>query len=125
MSQVLSGRPKTRPVLIDFANLLTRNNSLLICGHVLKNISTHKNVAYLQHQAQEWFKKHKVKGFYTVVDGESFDIGSRALLQASGVGKLKPNVLLMGYKSDWQTCKREELQSYFDTIHKVVALSIL
>lgn len=109
-------------MLIDFANLLTKSNSLLICGHVLKNKSTHRNVAYLQLQAQEWFKKHKIKGFYTVVDGESFEIGSRALLEASGVGKLKPNVLLMGYKQNWQTCKREELQSYFDTIHKVVLI---
>lgn len=33
---VLSGMPSFRPPLIDFAYLLTKNLSLLICGHILK-----------------------------------------------------------------------------------------
>jgi hypothetical protein len=33
---VLSGVPSFRPPLIDFAYLLTKNLSLLICGHILK-----------------------------------------------------------------------------------------
>lgn len=31
---VLSGRPSARPALIDFANLVTKNLALLICGNV-------------------------------------------------------------------------------------------
>ena len=33
---VLSGMPSARPSLIDFANLITKNISLLVCGHVNK-----------------------------------------------------------------------------------------
>ena len=33
---VLSGMPGSRPPLVDFANSLTKNVSLLICGHVVK-----------------------------------------------------------------------------------------
>lgn len=33
---VLSGLPSSRPTLIDFANLITKGNSLLICGHIIK-----------------------------------------------------------------------------------------
>ncbi|XP_055316627.1 bumetanide-sensitive sodium-(potassium)-chloride cotransporter isoform X2 [Sitodiplosis mosellana] len=117
---VLSGLPSARPILIDFADLLTKKLSLLICGHIIEGTSTQRERVFLQRQAREWFKKHKVKGFYTVVDGESFENGARALLQASGVGKLKPNIVLMGYKQDWQTCTKDELQSYFDTIHKAL-----
>lgn len=120
---VLSGLPSARPILIDFADLLTKKLSLMICGHVIEGSSTQRERIFLQRQAREWFKKHKIKGFYSVVDGESFEIGSRALLQASGVGKLKPNIVLMGYKADWQTCNKDELQSYFDTIHKVIKLN--
>lgn len=118
---VMAGTPNTRPILVDFANLLTKNLSLLICGHVFKGQSSQRQRVYLQRQAREWLQKHKVKGFYTIVDGEDFEIGSRALLQASGVGKLKPNILLMGYKNDWQVCGKTELESYFNTIHKVNA----
>lgn len=117
---VLSGMPSARPILIDFANLLTKNLSLMICGHVIKGASTQRQRVFLQRQARDWFKKHKIKSFYSIVDGEDFETGSRALLQASGVGKLKPNIVLMGYKSDWQTCDKNELQSYFNTIHKVM-----
>lgn len=119
---VMSSVPNSRPILIDFANLLTKNLSLLICGHVIKGPSSSSQCqrVFLHRQAREWFKKHKVKAFYTIVDGEDFETGSRALLQASGVGKLKPNIVLLGYKSDWQTCGNFELQSYFNTIHKAL-----
>lgn len=33
---VLSGMPGYRPPLIDFAFLITKNLSLLVCGHILK-----------------------------------------------------------------------------------------
>lgn len=116
---VLSGLPSTRPILIDFANLLTRNLSLMICGHVMHGSIAQRDRLPLQRQTRTWMHRHKVKGFYTIVDGESFDAGTAALIQAAGVGKLKPNVILMGYKCDWQTCDKSELQSYFNTIHKV------
>jgi solute carrier family 12 sodium/potassium/chloride transporter 2 len=33
---VLTGMPGSRPPLVDFANLITKKVSLLICGHVLQ-----------------------------------------------------------------------------------------
>ena len=38
------------------------------------------------------------------------------MLQVSGVGKMKPNILLMGYKKDWRTCDKESLDEYFAAI---------
>ena len=70
----------------------------------------------LVHKAQSWFQVHKIKAFYNVVDDVDFDEGAKALLQASGVGKLRPNILLMGYKGNWAGCNREDLRQYFDTI---------
>lgn len=120
---VLSSVPNSRPILVDFANLLTKNLSLLMCGHVMKGSSSQRQRTFLQRQARDWFKKHKVKGFYSLVDGDDFETGARALLQASGVGKLKPNILLMGYKNDWQSCDQEELLNYFNTLHNVRRLN--
>jgi solute carrier family 12 sodium/potassium/chloride transporter 2 len=31
---VLSGKPQDRPPLVDLANLITKNNALMLCGHV-------------------------------------------------------------------------------------------
>jgi solute carrier family 12 (sodium/potassium/chloride transporter), member 2 len=40
--------------------------------------------------------------------------------QATGIGKLKPNLVLMGYKSDWKTCDHAELEQYFHVVHKAL-----
>ncbi|KAH8406189.1 hypothetical protein KR215_006428 [Drosophila sulfurigaster] len=117
---VLSGLPNARPVLVDFAYMLTKNLSLLVCGHVLRGSGSQKYRNYLKDRASNWFRKHRVKGFYALVDGEDFESGTRALMQATGIGKLKPNIILMGYKTDWQTCDRKELVQYFNVMHKAL-----
>lgn len=45
--------------------------------------------------------------------------GATALLQAAGLGKMKPNILLLGYKNDWQVCEKHVLDQYFATIQSV------
>lgn len=37
-------------------------------------------------------------------------------LQASGIGKLKPNILLMGFKENWQTSERNEIVDYVEVM---------
>lgn len=37
-------------------------------------------------------------------------------MKLSGLGKMKPNLVLMGFKSDWSTCSVEELDDYFGVI---------
>ena len=39
--------------------------------------------------------------------------GATALMQLSGIGKMKPNLVLMGYKRDWNSCTQDELEAYF------------
>lgn len=70
----------------------------------------------LHYKASSWLKAYKIKAFYVQVDGISFEQGAKALLKASGIGKLRPNILLMGYKSDWNTCSREDLVMYFEVL---------
>jgi hypothetical protein len=33
---VLTGKPQDRPPLVDLANLITKNNALMVCGHVVQ-----------------------------------------------------------------------------------------
>lgn len=117
---VLTGLPNTRPVLVDFAYLLTKNLSLLVCGHVCKTPISQKYRNYLYKRSSDWFKKHKVKAFFAHVDDEQFETGCRALMSATGIGKLKPNIVMMGYKADWDTCESSDLTQYFNTVHKAL-----
>jgi solute carrier family 12 sodium/potassium/chloride transporter 2 len=51
-----------------------------------------------------------------VVEELSLEKGASAMMQTSGVGKLAPNVVLMGYKTHWSSCSYKELQEYFNVL---------
>ncbi|XP_055703253.1 bumetanide-sensitive sodium-(potassium)-chloride cotransporter isoform X2 [Phlebotomus papatasi] len=115
---VLSGLPSVRSILVDFAYLITKNVSLLVCGHVIQSVSNQKHRLYMQQKTKEWFDDHKMKAFYAYVDDDDFESGCKALMQASGIGKLKPNVVMMGYKNDWKAAESNALKQYFNVVHK-------
>lgn len=114
---VLSGMPSARPALVDFAHLLTKNLSMLVCGHI-NTTGLHQRVRnVLNYKANSWLRAHKLKAFYMQIDGLSFEEGCNALLKAYGIGKLKPNIILLGFKNDWQTCPNEDRHQYFGILH--------
>ncbi|XP_059613591.1 bumetanide-sensitive sodium-(potassium)-chloride cotransporter isoform X2 [Phlebotomus argentipes] len=115
---VLSGLPSIRSILVDFAYLITKNVSLLVCGHVIQSASNQKHRLYMQQKTKEWFDDHKMKAFYAYVDDDDFESGCKALMQAAGIGKLKPNIVMMGYKNDWKTADPSALKQYFNVVHK-------
>ncbi|KAL1459489.1 hypothetical protein WDU94_011466 [Cyamophila willieti] len=117
---VLSGLPSARPALVDFAALLSKNISLLICGHITKVKVPDTLRKSLYDKARHYLSVHKIKAFYNHVDEDEFDVGAKALLQCSGMGKLRPNLLMMGYKTNWTQATRQELQIYFNVIHMVL-----
>lgn len=53
-----------------------------------------------------------------MVEDDSFERGCKSLMQIAGLGKLKPNMVLLGYKSDWvgHPEKKGELREYFAVI---------
>ncbi|KAE8573766.1 hypothetical protein A483_HHAL011684 [Halyomorpha halys] len=119
---VLSGSPNSRPPLTDFAYLITKNISLLVCGNISEKAMPQRTRNLLTFKAQNWLYYHKIKAFFASIDDTTFEMGAQSLMQTSGLGKLRPNILMMGYKSDWQTCKKEELTMYFNVMHKALDL---
>jgi len=114
---VLSGLPSSRPPLIDFAYLICKQLSLMVCGHVVKNQLNQRTRSSFNQRMYHWFRLHKIKAFYNLVDNSGFQEGATALMQLTGLGKMKPNLALMGYKGDWGVCDDDELDSYFGVIH--------
>ena len=111
---VLTGNPAHRPPLVDFANLLTKKLSLLICGHVVTEPGSIQ-LAVLKESTQKWLYDKKIKGFYAVTENNSFEEGGKSCLTLTGLGKLSPNLLLMGFKSNWKDDLKSSLQ-YFNIL---------
>lgn len=60
--------------------------------------------------------KRNVKAFVNLVQEANFFQGVRSLIQATGIGKLRPNVVMLGFKNNWTNVEQDELLDYFKTI---------
>uniref|UniRef100_A0A4W4FNR4 Solute carrier family 12 member 10, tandem duplicate 1 n=1 Tax=Electrophorus electricus TaxID=8005 RepID=A0A4W4FNR4_ELEEL len=109
---VLTGPPNLRPALVDFVGSFTKNISLMICGDILMVRGLMSNDKLVK-----WLNIRKVRSFYTPFKADSLQEGARHLMQASGLGKLKPNTLVLGFKSNWKECSPYGLEDYVNTIY--------
>uniref|UniRef100_A0A8C4W612 Solute carrier family 12 member 3 n=1 Tax=Gopherus evgoodei TaxID=1825980 RepID=A0A8C4W612_9SAUR len=116
---VLTGPPNFRPALVDFVGTFTKNLSLMICGNVLigpcKQKMSESRLTSNGHI--KWLTKRKIKAFYTDVVADDLRSGVKTLMQASGLGKMKPNILVIGYKKNWQTAHPRMVEEYTGILH--------
>uniref|UniRef100_A0A4W5R793 Solute carrier family 12 member 3 n=1 Tax=Hucho hucho TaxID=62062 RepID=A0A4W5R793_9TELE len=93
---VLTGPPSCRPALVDFVGTFTKNLSLMICPSpsTLDTASSNSHVT--------WLNKRQIKSFYHGVVANDLRTGVKMLLQGAGLGRIRPNVLLTGFKRDWR-----------------------
>uniref|UniRef100_H9GCY6 Solute carrier family 12 member 3 n=1 Tax=Anolis carolinensis TaxID=28377 RepID=H9GCY6_ANOCA len=107
---VLTGPPNFRPALVDFVGTFTKNVSLMICGNVLVLRLASKGHV-------KWLTKRKIKAFYTEVLAEDLRAGVQILMQASGLGRMKPNILVLGFKKNWQSAHPQTVEEYVGILH--------
>uniref|UniRef100_A0A8V0Z5N3 Solute carrier family 12 member 1 n=1 Tax=Gallus gallus TaxID=9031 RepID=A0A8V0Z5N3_CHICK len=116
---VLTGAPMIRPALLDITHSFTKNNGLCICCEVYtgprKLCVKEMNSGMAKKQA--WLTKNKRKAFYAAVAADSFRDGVKSLLQASGLGRMKPNTLVIGFKKDWRNAAVTQVENYVGVIH--------
>nr|XP_057945470.1 solute carrier family 12 member 1 isoform X1 [Doryrhamphus excisus] len=115
----LTGAARTRPALLDLAHSFSKNYGLCLTCEVIvgprsealpeMNASMEKN--------QLWLRKTKRKAFYAAVVCDSYRKGVETLLQASGLGRMKPNTLMVGFKKNWKVSGAEAVQSYVGVLH--------
>ncbi|XP_076355508.1 solute carrier family 12 member 2-like isoform X1 [Tachypleus tridentatus] len=116
---LLSGHPNSRPPLVDFTYNICKSLSLLVCGNIHRGSLSQRARNALNKHATCWLQERKIKAFYALVEEEDFSHGMKSLVQLVGLGKLRPNMLLMGYKHNWQVCDEKEVLEYFNVIHQV------
>ncbi|XP_073715776.1 solute carrier family 12 member 3-like [Misgurnus anguillicaudatus] len=114
---VLTGPPNVRPALVDFVGTFTKNISLMICGNIVMEDEKSTLPQHSTDMVVDWLNQRKVRAFYTTFNADRLNEGAHHLMQASGLGKLKPNTLVLGFKSNWLECKPESLQNYISTVY--------
>ncbi|XP_077041085.1 solute carrier family 12 member 3 isoform X10 [Agelaius phoeniceus] len=116
---VLTGPPNFRPALVDFVGTFTKNLSLMLCGNVLIGPWKQKMPeSWLMADGHtKWLMKRKIKAFYTDVVAEDLRSGVQMLIQAAGLGKMRPNILVLGYKRNWRTASPQSLEDYVGILH--------
>ncbi|KAF7242754.1 Solute carrier family 12 member 3 [Varanus komodoensis] len=116
---VLTGPPSFRPALVDFVGTFTKNLSLMICGNVFvgpcKWAMPELRLSSRGHA--KWLATRKVKAFCTDVLAEDLRSGVRILMQAAGLGRMKPNVLVIGFKKNWQTAHPRTVEEHVGILH--------
>uniref|UniRef100_A0A671X729 Solute carrier family 12 member 2 n=1 Tax=Sparus aurata TaxID=8175 RepID=A0A671X729_SPAAU len=116
---VMTGYPNSRPAIIDLVHTFTKNVGLMICGHIRTGYRrpNFKELATDQARYQRWLLKNECKAFYTPVFAEDMRQGTQYLLQAAGLGRLKPNTLVLGFKNDWRDGDMMNVETYISMIH--------
>ncbi|AWO97197.1 putative solute carrier family 12 member 3-like [Scophthalmus maximus] len=114
---VLTGPPNQRPALVDFVGSFTKNISLMICGDIIMEQEKQTMPQEAAERSMRWMNERKVCSFYTAFSADSLRAGARHLMQAAGLGKLRPNTLVLGFKSNWTDSSAESIDDYINTIY--------
>ncbi|CAH2274001.1 solute carrier family 12 member 1 isoform X3 [Pelobates cultripes] len=116
---VLTGTPMTRPSLLDITHSFTKNIGICLCCEVFvgPRAQAVKEMNSGMIKKQLWLTKNKRKAFYAAVAAENIREGVKPLLQASGLGRMKPNTLVMGFKKDWRQASTTDLACYVGILH--------
>ncbi|XP_027881942.1 solute carrier family 12 member 3 [Xiphophorus couchianus] len=115
---VLTGPPSSRPALLDLVNCFTKNLSMMMCGNVVTADSSPSTLEKASSNSHiSWLNQRKIKSFYRGVVASDLRCGVNMLLQGAGLGRIKPNVLLMGFKKDWRSDPSLATHNYIEILH--------
>uniref|UniRef100_A0A8C8BH08 Solute carrier family 12 member 3 n=1 Tax=Otus sunia TaxID=257818 RepID=A0A8C8BH08_9STRI len=117
---IMTGAPNARPALLHLVHAFTKNVGLMICGHIhmgprrqaMKELST--DLA----KYQRWLIKNKMKAFYAPVHAEDLRDGGQYLMQAAGLGRMRPNTLVVGFKKNWRQVDMRDVETYINLFHQ-------
>uniref|UniRef100_A0A667Y2E5 Solute carrier family 12 member 2 n=1 Tax=Myripristis murdjan TaxID=586833 RepID=A0A667Y2E5_9TELE len=112
---VMTGYPNSRPALLHLVHSFTKNVGLATGTHFMCCVCVY--LATDQSRYQRWLLRNETKAFYTPVFAEDMRQGTQYLLQAAGLGRLRPNTLVLGFKNDWRDGDMMNVETYIHMIH--------
>ncbi len=116
---VFSGQPQNREELVYVANLLCKGKGIItivsyILGKVTNKIKT-KDI--LERNLESYLIENEILAFPEVVVAESIQSAVVNAIQANGLGYMKPNSVLMGFRK-----KTDEVNDYIESLKSIVSL---
>ena len=148
---VLTGRPRDKQWLIKFVSLLQKGRGLMICGDIIMkdermdeeksdatDLRVHNETATELAHIYERVCARRLEGdnflsdkqiwktrcpgaFCEAVSADSLYDGFQRLLQTSGVGKMRPNTVVIGFKHNWRSSSESDIANYEKLIRTALA----
>ena len=78
---LLTGNPSARIPLVEFANSITKNKSLLLIGHIVNNQINHEIREKVMSSQYKWMARRHIKGFYLLLESDSLKTGTKSMIQ--------------------------------------------
>ncbi|WP_436715177.1 amino acid permease [Roseiconus lacunae] len=94
----LSGTGFSRPHLVVFASWLTRETGMMLLGQVIAGEFEDRSERLSNQESilHSLVKEQQLVAFPAVVIASDYTAGVQALVQCQGLGRVRPNVVLMG-----------------------------
>ncbi|CAI6364618.1 unnamed protein product [Macrosiphum euphorbiae] len=110
---VFTGNPESRKKLVSLAHSITKNNGVQMCVNIKKTSITLKQKKIYLARGIQWLRKSGIKSLYVVIDNIELDLATHMIYNC-GHGQLRPNIAMVGYKSNWLNCPYQDLQTYLN-----------
>ncbi|XP_022163509.1 bumetanide-sensitive sodium-(potassium)-chloride cotransporter-like [Myzus persicae] len=110
---VFTGNPESRKKLVSLAHLITKNNGVQMCVNIEKTSLTPRQKKICLDKGIQWLRNSGIKSLYVVIDNIELDLATH-MIYSCGHGQIRPNIAMIGYKSDWLNCPYQDLQTYLN-----------
>lgn len=117
---VLSGEPKKRPGLARFVSTLGAGHGCTVFTKfetetTFELFAQRRSTGYHPYYP-EVTEDPGLRGFYNLLWSKSIRTGARQMMQTAGLGRIRPNTLVLGYKNDWLSTSDQAVRDYVGVI---------
>ena len=132
---VMAGCPGERIDLVFFFHQLRKGGGFMVAGNVIAGSIVHQDeiekdgdFARLTplvraHIRNNWYSENAFSVVQEVTVANSLLEGIRSMLLTCGVGKLRPNMLALGYRKAWDDANQsKETEGYVESIRDAIRL---
>ncbi|MES1909468.1 MAG: hypothetical protein MHM6MM_002199 [Cercozoa sp. M6MM] len=133
---VMSGAPSDRPSLLGFVSgALYKAHGLIMFGHVYGRDQPgefdYRKLVQSTEFRSKWAQRRYLRrctgrgedvlGFLDTTVAPTLRQGAQALFSLSGLGCLRPNTFVLGWKKNWRSASPEAIDDYVNTLRDAFA----
>eukprot|EP00028_Trichosphaerium_sp_Am-I-7-wt_P003047 CAMPEP_0168516690 /NCGR_PEP_ID=MMETSP0405-20121227/5562_1 /TAXON_ID=498012 /ORGANISM="Trichosphaerium sp, Strain Am-I-7 wt" /LENGTH=665 /DNA_ID=CAMNT_0008536469 /DNA_START=161 /DNA_END=2155 /DNA_ORIENTATION=+ len=121
---IMTGPIKEHVELMEFSRFLTKGKGLNLFINVTLGDYSDDKKKFLKERGDGYLASKSIKGFRDVVVAPSFRAGALSAMQNGGLGSLRPNALVLGWKYNWRKASKQERDEYADVVRDAFGLNM-